>query len=71
MKIKRDDVLQCIWQRIKYYIGMIIHSSNRCYDAYRGRTPSDEQRGKYTKMIYPMTKSLSSRCFHSSIGRLE
>lgn len=49
MKIKRDDVLQCIWQRIKYYIGMIIHSSNRCYDAYRGRTPSDEQRGKYDK----------------------
>ena len=28
---------------------MIIHSSNRCYDAYRGRAPSDEQRGKYDK----------------------
>ena len=50
---------------------MIIHSSNRRYDAYRGRAPSDEQRVNMTRMIYPITKSLSSRCFHSSPGRPE
>lgn len=50
---------------------MIIHSSNRCYDAYRSRAPSESKGVNMTKMIYPITKSLSSRCFHSSIGRPE
>lgn len=63
MKIKRGDVLQCIWQMIKYYIGMIIHSSNTEVEH-----PLMSKGVNMTKMIYPMTKSLSSRCFHSSIG---